>query len=572
MSIANETHAAALIVAPPTLGRLGHARSLLDKLGSATVLEHTLQRAARIEGIQHIVLLAGTDITWLELIRLDRFPLEIKVIPHGDLDHAAGLKRRAAAWATTAWRGGLGGATAWDELLPADALHHACETLGITSAVVLGGDWCAIDPVMTSAVLKLHTDAPQVKKLCFAQAPPGLCGVAIAATTLAEMTRAKTHTGFARALAYNPQAPTVDPVSKEACLRISPAVRDLARRFIYDTDEATARLHQLADTLGPAFDIADADAITQATRTLERTQPDTLFNHLPPAGVLIELTPRRNATGPITPQHHLTFNRPDMQRDTIDALAPQCHGIPVVLGGVGDALLHADWRHAVKTLQNDRVSALAVETDLLGGAADADALIEANVDVVIVRINADTGATYRKVMGIDAYETVLKGIERLLNHALAHPDTAPRVVPRLTKVADNTAEMETFFERWWQLAGHAHIERFSTVGTGTHALLEDQSPVPMNGPWRTPDPHQRKQRLTVLSNAELVLCSHDILGRASLGNASQRPLLKLWQDVATLADDAMQAGWTPDDSPMCRRCFDWLSLRASQTPALMEVA
>jgi radical SAM protein with 4Fe4S-binding SPASM domain len=175
-------------------------------------------------------------------------------------------------------------------------------------------------------------------------------------------------------------------------------------------------------------------------------------------------------------------------------------------------------------------------------------------------------------MGVDGYEPVLRGMERLLNHAAEDPSTAPRVVPKLTKVLGNTAEMETFFERWWQVAGHALIERFHTAGSGSHALLADQSPVPMQGPWRTPDPHQRKQRLTVLSDGRVTLCTQDVLGRAALGNLRDRPILELWQNVGELAERADQEQWTPDDSPLCRRCCDWLRMRSVGSPALAEVA
>jgi hypothetical protein len=191
--------------------------------------------------------------------------------------------------------------------------------------------------------------------------------------------------------------------------------------------------------------------------------------------------------------------------------------------------------------------------------------------VVVLNIHADSATTYHAVMGIDAYESVLKGAERLLNHALAQPDRSPRLVPKLTKISANTAEMDTFFERWWQIAGHALIERWPTGGSGSYALLDDQSPVPMLGPWKPPSPHQRKQRLYVLSDGTVTLCIQDWMGRAPLGNAREQSLLGCWQNVGSLAEQAQQSGWRHDDSPMCRRCFDWLSLWMQQIPVLQKV-
>ncbi len=137
------------------------------------------------------------------------------------------------------------------------------------------------------------------------------------------------------------------------------------------------------------------------------------------------------------------------------------------------------------------------------------------------------------------------------------PDPAVgRVIPLLAKTIGNVADMEAFFERWWQLADHAVIDRFPTGGTGNFALAADASPVPMDPPWTPPRPTQAKRRLTVLADGTPCLCHQDWRGRAALGGP-EASLAERWSLAHLPAADP---AWGPDDSPVCRRCFDFLTL------------
>ncbi|MEL7088297.1 MAG: SPASM domain-containing protein, partial [Planctomycetota bacterium] len=142
----------------------------------------------------------------------------------------------------------------------------------------------------------------------------------------------------------------------------------------------------------------------------------------------------------------------------------------------------------------------------------------------------------------------------------------PWIVPRLVKTLATLPDMESFFERWMHLVGHAVIQRPPTGGTGSYALAPDQNPVPMDPPWKPPSLHQVKRRLTVLSDGTVTLCGQDWRGRASLGNAKDAPLRELWRNAVTLA----LPGRT-DDSPVCRRCRDWWSLRRQSREAAAAI-
>ncbi len=548
----------ALLVTDLHHGRLGHPRDLRTRLAGRPVLHHTVTRSAAIRRVDRIVLVHPPGQDPLAMLDPDGFAKPVEAFAHPDAagDAFTPRLRVARRWSPAAWRGGLGGATAWDELLSAAPLAAAMDRYRADAAVLVGADWCGFDPAYADAQLDLHLAAPDAMKLAFTQAPPGLGAMVTSRAVLHDL--ATNHATFGHALSYNPRRPAVDPIGREVNHPIPAAVRDVARRFVFDDPDGRDRLTRLAERLGPAFATADALTLATACRELEADARGVqrLFDTLPPE-LVIELTPRRDAAGPISPQHHVTLDRPPMDPALIGDLAAQCAGLAVTLGGLGDAMLHPGWTDAVRSLHDTGAAAVCVETDLLGEPETLAPLIDLPVDVVSVRLNADTAATYGRVMGVDRFEHVIRNLQTLFDLRQARGDRpgVPWIVPRMIKIADTLPDMESFFDRWRLVSGHAVIDRPPTGGSGRFALMPDLSPVPMLPPWRLPSPLQRKHRLTVLSDGTVTLCQQDWLGRAPLGNVRDTPLLDCWRRAPRL--DLHRC--SPDDAPVCRRCFDWWS-------------
>lgn len=595
----SKTHAIALIVADPTAGRLGPARRLDAALAGRPVLWHTVNRAARIEGIERVIVVHPPERSPLSGIDTASFGVPVETFAHDQVAGGAFTPRIRSArkWALSGWRGGLGGTTAWDELLPAAPLVAALEQFRGDAAVLVGGDWCAFDQGYAAQLLKLHLGAPEAMKVTFTQAPPGLSPIVTSRAVLTDL--AKNHATFGSVLAYNPRRPAVDPIGREVNLPIAATVRDTARRFIFDApgsfpeSECASRgfhpLQRAAVVLGDDFAEADAVGITDACRAWESRHPDHVFDTLPEQ-IAIELSPRRLANGPITPQHSIDFDRGDMDPALARGLFAQLAGKSVTLGGLGDATLHPQWADLAGAALDAEVLGLHIETDLL---ADREVLAPLTenlgqaqrlIDVVSVNLNADTAATYEKAMGVDRFGEVIDTLQWLFDRRGQRTKTVtsaetqnqvsgaipgagvPWIIPRLVKTLDTLGDMESFFDRWMHLVGHAVIQRLPTGGTGPFALVPDQSPVPMDPPWKRPSPHQIKRHLTVLSDGTVTLCRQDWLGRAALGNAKDTPLLELWRNAATL-----DLPGETDASPVCRRCGDWWSIHSQPREAAAAI-
>ena len=587
----------AIIQVDLTRGRFGHAASLLDELAGKSILQHTIDRVARVDGVDEIVLMhpanqaiQGTYDTPSESPPITTAVMQIRQ-SDAWLADVIGSGRK---WSLTAWRGGIGGMTVYDELLPAYPWLCVAQDRQAESVVALRADWCMVDPGLATKQLELHRSAPEAMKLTFTQAPPGLSPLVIHHSVLQEM--ADHNATVANLLCYNPKKPVIDPMGKDVNVQVPASVRSQYRRFIYDTPRAVEHLQAVAGRIGDGLQQADAVAVTDASRAAETSEPWRQLSRLPQQ-LNVELSPRRAVDGPIVPQHYLDLNREDMSRQTIDALLDQLGaakplpseplpaslgddvgwidlegtgspGIPshhvrelidndtaLLFGGLGDPLLHDNWFETLVRLTGSGFLGIGIETDLLVDDEAIDRLASLPLDVIAVRINADSAETYEKLMGVDGYTKVMDNLQRLFKARNVNRQRGEGfrgwVVPRLVKVAENLSDLETFFERWMTVSGWAVVDRALT-GRG---LIPDLSPVPMEvaiAPGSGVAAVPMKQRLTVLSDGTVCLCGEDWLGRLALGSLNDHGVDELWRAAASLVD-------VSEGNPcICPRCARWL--------------
>lgn len=552
--------AVALVRADAQTSPLGLASPLDQVIAGRTVLAHTLCRLDRIPLIERIILVHPPDQDlsplWREL-PLNK-PLETFASPPSE-DRFRLRRRVARLWAPTTWRGGLGGAVCYDELLPAADLLAALDAASAESALLVGGDWMLLDPRFCQEVLATHLEMPQSLPLIFTQAPPGLAGIAVTRKLLDNLTR--TDSTFGYSMAYKPTRPQADPIGRDVCVQIPGAVRSLPFRFIPDTPAGRALIHLLAESLADRLPHADAATLAH---TLAAVPPSRLRLLAPlPQLVTLELTPRRQVTGPVTPQHYVAFDRPDLSLDLARRIIGQIAQVPgtvLLLGGLGDALEHPHWDQIVTFAKDVGVGSLGIQTDLLCSPETVDRILELPIDLVSVRLNADTAATYQKVMGADRFAQVIANLERLINtrNQRTRQSTSPAdrpglpwIIPHLVKTADTLADMESFFDKWMYYLGHAVIES-PTTGCG---LMPDLALVDMSPPARQGVCRQLTRRMSILSDGSVALCDQDWLGRQSPGSAADQPLTELWARLNQILD--LQAAGRWNELALCSHCREW---------------
>ncbi len=529
--------------------RLGLPARVQEQLAGTTVLDQTIRRAAAVPLVAKIVLVhprGQNPMALIDAAKLDK-PIDAHEDPEGLIDGQSAKWIAARKWALTAWRGGLGSTTIYDELLPATPLITALDAHRIgkhDSVLLVRGDWCLFDSDLAQAQLALHLEHPEAMKLVFTQAPPGLSGIAMSGTVLRQL--AETGSSIGQVLGYNPHKPGLDPISREVNHPIPASVRDCNHRFVYDTP----RTIDMIQAIAAKIDIRNADAV-QITNTVEAHKLGPHRSKRLPQQVTLELTPQRAVTGPITPQHYVELPRSDLELDLARRIFAQLEpDTALLLGGLGDALLHPQLAQVVAAAHDAQLLGIGLETDLLCDHDELESLLSLPIDLITVRFNADSCKTYHRVMGTDGFSQVMHNLQWLFQQKLERKEPLPWILPRLIKTKQTLTDLESFFERWMRIAGHAVIEP-ARCGCG---LMPPQSPVPMSPPRRVPC-RQLGRRMSILSDGTVALCDQDWLGRAPLGKVQAHPLQEIWSRVDTVADAHARAQYT--ELALCQPCNEW---------------
>lgn len=515
-------------------GAAGLPPSHAIDLAGRSALNRTLDRLKRCEQIDRIVLLtngdADIDADGVDVHRVDAV-----------FDDRHAWRIAARKWSPTAWRGGLGGMTCYDELLSASVMGEALDRRDATAALLVGPDWPLVDPTWCDVLIARYREAPEHNQCLFTAAPPGFVGMLLNRELLAHLAEAGDSIG-AR-LDYQPGHPQIDPAERQSCLQIEPRLRDAPIRAVCDAPRWVRLIEAVIDD-DPHMPAADAAAIMHQRRL---DDPYPL-----PQQVTIELGTDRPGLGPIHPQHTLDLKRGPLSLDAIAPVFEQLAVAPDVavrFGGLGDGLLHEDWRSFVAAARDAGLWGVAIDTDLQVEPPAVDALLEAPLDAVIVHLNADSEAAYADLMGRASWTAACKNIERLLKgRGRTGARGLPWVVPVMTKTQRNAAEIEGFVDRWVYFAGCAVVDGFTT-GCG---LVDDQAVLDMSPPRRFAC-RQITGRMTIHSDGVVPRCDQDWQARAPLGHVSEIKINEMSQQLAKL-----HAQHREGDYPgPCADCRQW---------------
>lgn len=566
----------AVIPTDLTRTRLGLPSMLTRVVAGRSVFARTIERVSHVKGLDAIVVIHPAGQDPLALLGGRKFVVPVHAITDdGNLDDAyRPMRTTARKWALAAWRGGLAGATCYDELLPAKPILAAMAAFNAQTALLLGADWMLVDPRLCERVLALRNENADAMPCVFTQAPPGLCGIALG-TKAVEQLVSNGAAMIGHVLGYVPTRPQPDPIGKDVCVQVDGAVRSCTKRFICDTKRDAAMIDSIASVMGDRFDDADALAIASTASALDGELAWSAGHAALPREVTLELTPRRAVNGPLLPQYHVKLNRPDLDTPRAIALVREMGrdgDVMLRLGGLGDALLHPDWDKVVLAAHEAGVLGICVETDLLADRDTLAKLLTLPIDVVSVRVNADRAATYEKVMGEDRFKQVIENLQFVFGArhdrwkaavasgnfvgpggSQSHGGVSeglglPWLVTRIVKTSDTLADLDDFYDKWIHYLGHAVVDP-ATSGCG---LMPDYSPVNMAAPRRR-GCRQVQHRMTILSDATVARCDQDWLGRAPAERGAE--LAQAWRSMSNVRTAHRDGRW--NELSLCGDCHEW---------------
>lgn len=422
-----------------TLERLGAARELAG---------HEPERP-------RIVVLTD-DPAWIARLlrhRPDGLALEVVEAPADAARPARRSGVRAARLlAGDCWRGGIANQSIYDEVFDAAALDEVSRRLDLDAVLLVGPDWCMVDPALCDAVLERFRRNAGRSRFTFTQAPPGLCGCVLSRALLNDLAETEHRSGvFASIgglLGYIPWTPIVDLINLPECVLIEPRVRDIGRRLVADSPPRRALIADLFERAGSservgAGDVADA----LADRSIAIPPvPDhlvlTLGEGSPSMPTWISAAAAVEAI-----RSFRAIAASDRAAVTLRAADP--------FSGV-DPLDHPEFATIVDAaVASD--GAIHLRTPLTSDRFDVGELTRGRFQVISCDLLATTDAAYGAITGRNDGARIRARFESLLA-ARTTPWSIPWIIPRLTRCDAAYAEVDPFFKAQVIACGWAVID------------------------------------------------------------------------------------------------------------------
>ena len=487
----------------------------------------------------------------------------------------------ARKW-TDGWRGGLFQACDFDRGFYGKWVMEIVNHLSIDAAVLIDPAAVLIDQKMLADLLR-HADKHADQPLVFTQAAPGLCGVVIRKSLLAQLADANLHAG--KFLHYQPSLPSRDPISETSCMPVPTPVARCVHRLTVDStqqiqlmERVVAQLEKpegrfphlpfspthsaVEDDRPPVSRTSLADELFAEQLVTEfQRAADSLIANAPPREVIVEVTTQRMSKPVFLPAGSVNVDRANMSPATARQLfgeLAKIENLRLTLGGVGDPLLHPQLIQIIQEANRAGLKSIHLRTDLLELSQETLEFLttpqadgQSPVDILSIQIPAVSAQTYVKLMRFDGLSRVLDHVRKLVEHKWARQSAGPIIVPVFTKCNDNLAEMDTWYDKWLAAMGSAVI-----AGTGDFAgQIPNQSPVDMTPPIRR-GCSRLNTRMNVLSDGSIVACEQDFLGVSPLGKVGEKSINDIWENqIATLRQQHAIADYSAH--PLCGKCKDW---------------
>ena len=486
----------AVVATDCSMGGLGTPRDLAAPFGPyRSLLRATIERLREVRQLDGILILSDDPHRAAELSGLP----ESDTLRYARVDATLMRSRieslRASRlWARSSWRGGLASLTAWDEVLHPALLVPFIRELGINAVVPVGADWALVDPALMNAVITCYRDRPDNNRLTFAPAAAGIGSCLLDSGIVLEMADATQGAGvFASIggmLGFVPVAPQLDPLGRNACVRVSPAQRDLGLRCIVDDEHARVLFERVAHLDGDAL----ASAMTGRFNTAD-VPIDVTVEIAAPSGlidtVLVERALRE--LGNLAPNPVLT----------------------IAAAAESDPMEHPAVLHMLTTAQDTGFAGTHLRTSVRQPQRDIGILETCGASVISFTLPSGPGMHDQAVRSLLASRG--KGAAGLPTQWL---------VPRILRCDANYEAIDEFYQSWLMDAGACVIDPLPKTNAG-----ERITPLDLPLLTRTMRAHTH-----VRIHADASVHAFDVSGvLRELGSLKTAGIVELWRaHVASL--------------------------------------
>ncbi|MHC4914092.1 MAG: radical SAM/SPASM domain-containing protein [Planctomycetota bacterium] len=536
-------------------GALGLPSRAGEKIGAAgrTALEHTVRRALGADGLEGVAVLvpAGGGEAALGLLGPAAGEENVRVLEvlQPDWPRREAL-RRSRKWSKDGWRLGLGQSIEADAAGHFPSLAAAGRELGADAVISVLPEAALLGPELLTGLVghAAPGDQPPLPAAS-CQAPGGFAGLfgvvgwleAIAARGLT----------YGETFAWRPEQLSQDPVHRPENWIAPLAVRRCEFRGAVDSRRGLETVSEVLrrsagrDGLGPGAE--------EAARIV--TADPALYAGRLPRVVEVELTTEGRVPFAGTPAAADLPAR-SMSRELFAKILDDLSAyddVLLTLGGWGDPLAHPEVFDFLRLARERGVYGLHLDTPgtLLDEAA-AGELLACDVDVVGVRLGADSAGTYRELTGRDDFERVSAGIRRLVEMRAAAEREWPFVAVEAEKRAEVEGELIGFFDRWSEAGAWPLIRPFSDYC----GQLPDRATVHLTLAERVGCRRLMKE-LFVAADGSVPVCRMDFLMTGAAGSVAESSVEELWTSgrIAELREAQHRKDF--GGFGLCAECRDW---------------
>ena len=527
-----------------------NARGLVSRClkpwGDGTVLGAAVTRLGASEAIDDVVVSVSADDRAAVAHALLGPPCRIETREHDDIGQRAVL-RRARKWSAEGWRGGIGGMTYFDELGTMAELARLADLHHADVVMTARPEAALLDTQLVDQLVRYLDEQGDNVHFAFTTAPPGLAAEAYRAGVLHEFAAAGQSPGFT--LRYTPASPQPDQIDGPCCMKIPVATASSPFRYLADSARGLDRLRGLCAIVNGT---AGADDVTQVMGEHPELWPGPA-----PREVEIEITTECNLDDRLrVPRDRVPCRGPmsvGLFTGIVQDLTRGGDDVLVTLGGFGQPLRHPDVVEMIRVAHESGIYGVALVTDgidLTGPLAEA--LVQSEVDCILVQLDAHRPETYKHLKGQDRYQEVAAHIEEFVALRRQHKRPYPFIIPQFTKVREAMPEMGDFFDHWL-----THADWAVLCGHDARAGQIPSLAVMNMAPAQRTFCRRLFSRMTILSDGTVVGCESDFAGTAVLGHVAHESVVTLWRDgaMSALRSDHLAGRW--DRRALCTTCGEW---------------
>lgn len=527
---------------------LGHASRLAAPLCGTPLIARTLARARSIDPSLDVYLVVRPrdEAAARDAAQLTAGDRSVSVLAIDDgLRPRRGLIRSARKWNLSGWRGSPLGTTWFDEFIEPSAVARVLDATRADALLCLDGYQPLLDADIARRMLAHARAAAHEAPYVFTHAPPGIAGVVLGRAVTAELLSQNCPLGLL--LAYRPESPRPDPITKPPCLLLPGDICQTPLRLTGDTQRSFDLLNDAITALGDAPHAATLCDWTRANPSATTW----------PLEIEIELTTQWPLPhSRLRPRDWLDGHQRTATAAAVRRVAEELHAFDesaIVLGGHGDPLVHPEFSEICASIRRAGVTTLGVTTPLVDlPDAALDALLSAKVDAIEVTLDANTPQTYERMHGLNEFNRVLEHISRIVKAREQKRSPQPLILCSMTRCDDTQGEIEEFVDRWTRDVGWAVVRGFNDY---CRALSRGQLPT-LEPPLRSGCKRLRRS-MVLLADGRATACGQDFQGSLTLGRWDLAPIRTLWNSVElnSLRERHDKGLWS--EVVLCARCTEW---------------